>query len=276
MEERELSFNDRMAAKFSKNRVVLRIMLDTIRAIFKVVSLPGIRARHRWVSPQFNTSAVLPINEELKSHGVPLPLPILEEIVHKASHRMLMNVCGCRVAYQCKNHPRDLGCIFMGPGVTHISPGLGRMVSPEEAMEHAKKAIASGLIPSVGKAEIDKVFYAMPKDAKFIGLCFCCHCCCLANAFTALPVEHLDRLFPRLKGLSIEITDECNGCGTCVEYCLYDAIRIEDGRAVHTEMCRGCGRCASECPSDAITISLDNDDFREEIISRISRVTGVI
>lgn len=276
MAERPLSFPDRMVRRFSRNRVILRVMLDSIRAIFKVVSLPGIRGRHRWVSPRFNTSAVLPINQELKSQGVPLPYPVLGEIIQKASHRMLMNVCGCRVGYDCKNHDKEIGCIFMGPGVLSISPGLGRLVSAEEAMRHAKKAVENGLVPSVGKAEIDKVFYNMPKDAKFIGLCFCCHCCCLAGAFRDLPVDHLNRVFPRIEGLKIEITEECKGCGMCVDHCLYEAITIKNGKAVHSEYCRGCGRCASMCPSDAIKMSLDNQKFKDEIISRISAVTGAI
>jgi UDP-glucose 4-epimerase len=277
MSERKLTFSDRMAGKFGKNHFVLRIMLESMKAFFKIVALPGIRNRHSWVSPKLNSMAALPINQELYSQSVSLPLPVLTEIIEKASHRMLMNVCGCRVAYKCKNHSPEIGCIFMGPGVLSISPGLGRLVSAEEALEHSRKAIASGLVPCVGKSELDKTLFIMPKDAKFIGLCYCCHCCCIGGAaFKSLPLEHLNRIFPRIEGLRIEITDACNGCGTCVEYCLYDAITIENGRAVQSEMCRGCGRCALQCPSDAIEISLDNPKFKEEIINRISTVSGVI
>ena len=277
MEERKMTLNDRMAARFGKSRIVVRIMLDAIKVFFKFVALPGIRKRHRWVNPKMNSMAALPINQELESASVPLPLPVLTEIIEKASHRMLMNVCGCRLAYNCKNHPHDIGCIFMGPGVESISPGLGRMVSAEEALAHTRKAIDDGLVPCVGKSELDKTLFMMPKDAKFIGLCYCCHCCCIAGAaFKSLPLEHLNRIVPRIEGLKIEVTDACTGCGTCVEYCLYDAIRIEDGRSFHTEVCRGCGRCALKCPAGAIKMSLDNPKFKDEIIERISEVSGLI
>jgi len=277
MEERKLKFYDRMVGKFGKNHIVLRIMLDVIRAFFKFVALPGIRSRHSWASPKLNSMAALPINQELYSQSVPLPLPVLTEIIEKASHRMLMNVCGCRVAYSCKNHDPEIGCIFMGPAVLNISPGLGRLVSAEEALEHTRKAIENGLVPCVGKSELDKTLFIMPKDAKFIGLCYCCHCCCIAgDTFKDLPLEQLNKIFPRMEGLEIEITDDCSGCGTCVDACLYKAITIEDGRAVHSEMCRGCGRCALQCPSNAIEMSLDNPNFKDAIISRISEVSGVI
>ncbi len=51
--------------------------------------------------------------------------------------------------------------------------------------------------------------------------------------------------------------DICDGCGTCVEVCRFDAIRIDDGEIVPTIdlfSCEGCGACATLCPQEAIAM----------------------
>lgn len=41
----------------------------------------------------------------------------------------------------------------------------------------------------------------------------------------------------------------CTGCGTCMEYCREDAIRIRNGISVlDTERCMKCGNCLVSCP----------------------------
>ena len=85
-----------------------------------------------------------------------------------------------------------------------------------------------------------------------------------------LPVEQLNEVFPRLEGVSIEVTDECNGCGECVDKCYVKAIKIVEGRAVQSEKCRGCGRCATFCPNGAVKIEIKDRTFKDQALSRIS------
>ena len=268
MEHTQLSKYDEMVGKYARNRTFLRVMLFVIKSIMRTVSLPGIRKLHPWVRPGNNLSTVLPINQELKSHNVLVPVPIVTAVIEKSSHRMIMHGCGCRRAYDCQNHSKDIGCLFMGESVTKISPGLGRLVSKEEAIAHLHKAIDNGLVPGIGNAAVDKFIFNLGGDAKYTSVCFCCHCCCLGESFNKLPAEHLNRIAPRIKGLSVEVTEDCVGCGNCLEYCLYNAISIEDGRSVRSEMCRGCGRCVRYCPNHAVRISLDNPEFADDIIRR--------
>lgn len=48
-------------------------------------------------------------------------------------------------------------------------------------------------------------------------------------------------------------TDDCIGCGECVEVCPYNAIEIIDGDAViDPSLCHFCYRCVEECPEGAI------------------------
>ncbi|MCD4777269.1 MAG: 4Fe-4S binding protein [Candidatus Aegiribacteria sp.] len=48
-------------------------------------------------------------------------------------------------------------------------------------------------------------------------------------------------------------TDDCTGCGKCVEVCPYNAIEVIDGDAViDPSLCHFCYRCVEECPEGAI------------------------
>jgi len=48
-------------------------------------------------------------------------------------------------------------------------------------------------------------------------------------------------------------TDNCTGCGECMEVCPYNAIEIIEGDAViDPSLCHFCYRCVEECPEGAI------------------------
>jgi len=48
-----------------------------------------------------------------------------------------------------------------------------------------------------------------------------------------------------------------------------------NNRAVKSNECRGCGRCVDVCPQKAIEISIDDDQFMQEAVSRISSSVDV-
>ncbi|MDF7801182.1 4Fe-4S binding protein [Pontiellaceae bacterium B1224] len=51
-------------------------------------------------------------------------------------------------------------------------------------------------------------------------------------------------------------TEDCTGCGACVDVCPEEAIRIGgDGKAVvDPAKCTECGLCVDACPVEAIAI----------------------
>ncbi|MHB1355653.1 MAG: FAD-binding protein [Anaerolineae bacterium] len=53
--------------------------------------------------------------------------------------------------------------------------------------------------------------------------------------------------------LSID-RDLCIGCGKCVDICLFNALRLEDGIAVVNEACTACGACLEVCPVEALAL----------------------
>ena len=48
--------------------------------------------------------------------------------------------------------------------------------------------------------------------------------------------------------------DKCDGCGSCIESCPVEAIKIENDKAVINEECVDCGACLSACPKEAISL----------------------
>lgn len=54
--------------------------------------------------------------------------------------------------------------------------------------------------------------------------------------------------------------DECTGCGICVDWCNFEAIKIVDGKAINDPAkCAGCGECVAACRFDAIESAWDAD-----------------
>jgi UDP-glucose 4-epimerase len=147
--------------------------------------------------------------------------------------------------------------------------GASRKVTKEEAIEHARKAIKLGLTPLTGKVRVDNFLMMTPDRSRLLTVCFCCHCCCMMGFYKHIPPSQLDQVISPVEGLTVEVTEGCVGCGTCLEYCIFEAISLEDGVAVHSDRCRGCGRCEINCPQNAVKISLDNPDVVADVEKRI-------
>jgi heterodisulfide reductase subunit A-like polyferredoxin len=53
-------------------------------------------------------------------------------------------------------------------------------------------------------------------------------------------------------------TDLCAACGTCIEFCQFAAISLDDRFAeVDISACMGCGVCVAHCPQKAISLLRD-------------------
>ena len=54
-------------------------------------------------------------------------------------------------------------------------------------------------------------------------------------------------------------TDECSGCGICVDACPQDVLDIVGSTAavVYEDNCIACGDCMEECPMGAIEVEED-------------------
>lgn len=239
-------------------------------AVASLSKVPPVRAVHPWFKSSLTDMRWLPINQDLDlPDTAPLPLELLDRLIEETSHRVIYEACGCRTACQCERHPHEIGCLLMGDSAIESPPSVSHEVSMLEAKEHVSRAIEAGLVPQVGKARVDNYIFGIKEKRKLLTVCFCCDCCCVTRYERYFPVAQLDRMFPRLDGMRIEVTGACDGCADCVERCYIRAIEMKGGRAVITDRCRGCGRCATVCSQKAIKVHIYSDTFLEDSYERI-------
>jgi NAD-dependent dihydropyrimidine dehydrogenase PreA subunit len=50
--------------------------------------------------------------------------------------------------------------------------------------------------------------------------------------------------------------DKCTGCGSCVEVCPCDALKVQDNKKVKVseDDCSDCGACVDTCPEGALSL----------------------
>jgi len=158
--------------------------------------------------------------------------------------------CPCRTRTEklgireCKDRFPVASCIHIGPAAAFtIERGAGKSVTKEEAIAYIDDVVGKGLIPTTNNS----------MDGPF-GLCMCCGCCCSHVRGRTLwdnPTAVRPSNYIPVAG------DDCILCGTCVDRCLLDALRLDEeaGKAaVDPGKCVGCGVCAVACPEDTLKL----------------------
>ncbi len=212
----------------------------------------------------------MPVQVELEKTGsLILPDPWLERLIAESSFRFILHRCQCRFLEPCRNYPKEMGCLFLGAGAREIDPSLGKEVGSDEALAHHRSARGLGLIPMVGRLRWDSIWLGVRQKDRLLAICFCCECCCYFKIYRHLPAEAAAGL-EKLEGLSVRVTEACNGCGLCISRCFIGASSLHVGKAVIGAECRGCGRCAMGCPRKAITISVSSEEPLKAYLRRVA------
>ncbi len=225
----------------------------------------------------------LPKNQVIEIHqALPLPdemvLPsqVVEHFVEESNYRWIMNKCVCRDAAGCHDYPIDLGCLFLGEATRDINPKLGRFVTKAEAIEHLRRCREAGLVHMVGRNKLDTFWMGVSPGDRLLTVCNCCPCCCLFGVLPHLG-PNISRKVTKMPGVHVAVTEACVNCGHCTTpgVCFVDAIKVINGRPSINGECRGCGNCVIECPHNAIKLTIDDLQFVQNTIKRLSRVVDV-
>lgn len=211
-----------------------------------------------------NTSTVImPLNVDItkESEKVIVPLDMLKESLKNMTYIGGMDSCLCREANNCSDFPHDLGCLFLGEAGKVVSKhNLGRELTYEEACERIDRAKELGLVAQAVWIEVEQLLWGVRNDNmdKFLEVCFCCPCCCIAMRLAG-KLQPEDRIRFHPSGwTAVPDRTKCVGCGKCAEegVCPVEAVSIaEDGKvAIDQEICIGCGECLKRCKLDVLKI----------------------
>jgi ferredoxin len=219
---------------------------------------------------------IIEINKSLGEYDeFVLPSQVLEYFIKKAKNHWIMNFCICRSSMGCKDYPIDLGCLFLGDAVLNINPQLGRLVSKEEALDHLKKCRDADLVHMIGRNRLDAQWLGVKPGEKLLSICNCDPCCCLWRVSSIL-AHNIGSKIKKMPGVTIQVNDNCIGCGTCIKVCFVDAIEITKDKTFISKKCRGCGRCVEECPQKAIDIIIEDRNYIKKSIEEIDKIINVV
>ncbi len=185
----------------------------------------------------------------------PVELRNLEKVIpYKNARDLILASNGPIAAYECmcrsmQPHPcrpTDV-CLVIGEpfanGIASIQPKRARLISREEAIEILEAEEKRG--------HIHTAFFKDIMLNRFYAICNCCRCCC--GAMRATVKYGLPMIAP--SGYVSSVSENCNACGLCVEFCPFGAITMGEKRAVvDAGECFGCGLCQTRCHADAVRL----------------------
>ncbi|MBS1213380.1 MAG: 4Fe-4S ferredoxin iron-sulfur binding domain protein, partial [Proteobacteria bacterium] len=197
--------------------------------------------------PQMRT---IPVEKSIRVDHHVTTYDNLREIISGSDGPIGINECICRKRASIKGKPcrqtsRLETCMVFGEWAKEaIKAGISRHISPTEALEIARQNEAEGLVlqPS--------------NDQKVEFLCACCGCCCGMLSLQKMLPKPVD--FWATNFYATVNTENCSGCGTCVERCLVKAAIFDEKAevsSINLDRCIGCGNCVTSCPSGALGLT---------------------
>ena len=175
-------------------------------------------------------------------------------VIETASH-MGVSMCYCRHKKEHLNincdAPMDICMTFNTTAESLIRHGHARNVDNNEGLDLLQEAYDNNLVQFGENVQ---------KRVNFI--CNCCGCCCeamiAARRFAIMNPVHTTNFLPEID------TNECNGCGKCVNVCPVEAMTLVSANnnakpkmkkaRLNEDICLGCGLCLKACDKNTITL----------------------
>ena len=195
------------------------------------------------------------VNEEALSEAHKLEVLDYErasEVIKTASHRAV-GICYCRhkmehLGKAC-DAPMEICLTFNDVAASLIKHNIAKEIDLQEGMDLLQTAYDNNLV-QFGENVREQVSF----------ICNCCGCCCeamlAAKKFAMLQPVHTTNYLP------VITTEDCNGCGKCVNVCPVEAMSLVSANdplkkkkkkaVLNEDICLGCGLCVRSCSSGKI------------------------
>ncbi|MFX0097413.1 MAG: ATP-binding protein [Candidatus Hodarchaeota archaeon] len=188
---------------------------------------------------------VLPTPEAvLEPKSIVLPYETAVGILENARSFSIRN-CDCRMTYDNCDNPLRV-CLGLNEFSDElVERGIAEKISLEETKDVLKSASKHGLV--------HQALYTDWLKGEVFDICSCCTCCCTyLRTFMNYGIKH----HIAKSGLVARAElDKCDGCGICLERCVFNARKLENGKSiVIREDCYGCGLCTTTCSLKAIEL----------------------
>lgn len=199
-------------------------------------------------------SRVIMVEEQVPFGVEVFPYEQVSHFIREANY-LALTTCSCRhkaglLGHGCGAPAEDM-CMLFGPfAMFCVARGFAREAAPEEVFRILDRAEEEGLVHITSNVR---------KAVDFI--CNCCGCCCgMLAGITKMKfpwsVAHANFI------LQVK-SEDCAGCGVCVDRCQVGALAVSDGVAeVDAGRCIGCGVCALKCPTGALAM-VRREELRE-------------
>ncbi len=176
------------------------------------------------------------------------------EVIKTASHRAV-GMCYCRHKMEHKGQacdaPMDICLTFNSSAASLSKHGHAREIDVAEGLDLLHRAYDHNLV-QFGENVREQVNF----------ICNCCGCCCeamlAAKRFAYENPIHTTNFLPEIK------TENCTGCGACVDVCPVEAMTLVSASDPHkpkrkiakldADICLGCGVCVRSCSKDALSL----------------------
>ncbi|SMF15351.1 4Fe-4S binding protein [Desulfovibrio gilichinskyi] len=176
-----------------------------------------------------------------------LPYNKARDIVLSEPDHIAALECPCRATQKKPCLPLNV-CLIIGEPfasfVVENHPDKARRITIDEAARILEAENARG--------HVHNAFFKDVMLGRFYSICNCCPCCCGA-------MEAMKNSIPMLAPsgyISIVDPNKCIGCGQCMEYCPFGAMKIRDKRMrIDPAKCMGCGVCINKCRKGSLRLA---------------------
>lgn len=180
--------------------------------------------------------------------GVPIPTKDVLKLLDLIDGPIAAGRCRCDEAKKTCDHPERRDIVFR----TGAEAWLWAFPHDYEVIE---KEEARRIILDCSERDMFQMIFihcSAAHEANEYVLCNCCECGCKVHLVNRTMGQEY---FPLRDGgfRSRHDPAKCEACGTCVEKCPFQAIRLEDGK-VTIEECFGCGVCERVCERGAFIV----------------------